>query len=70
MDALSDLWAAGVALYEMAMGRHPSEGKTLTALADHILHAQAPARQELQPRLSQRLESNAAARTQRARTVH
>jgi serine/threonine-protein kinase len=55
VDARSDLWGAGVALYEMATGRRPFEGKTSTAVADQILHAQAPVPQELQPRLSQRL---------------
>jgi len=55
VDARSDLWAAGVALYEMATGRQPFEGKTSTAVADQILHAQAPAPQELRPGLSSRL---------------
>ena len=55
VDARSDLWAAGVVLYELATGRHPFEGKTTAGLAIEILHAPAPSPQALQPKLSLRL---------------
>jgi len=55
IDARSDIWATGTALFEMATGRLPFEGKTTVALADQILHTQPASPRRLQPRLSSRL---------------
>jgi eukaryotic-like serine/threonine-protein kinase len=55
VDARSDVWAAGIVLYEMATGRLPFEGKTSPAVADQILHAQTIPPQRWQPKVSPRL---------------
>ena len=56
VDARSDLYAAGVVLYEMATGRRPFEDKLATALAENILHTPPPPPGRFKPELSTRLE--------------
>lgn len=55
-DARSDIWSAGVVLYEMAIGRRPFQEKFSAALAADIIHKQPPRPRQLRSQLSQGLE--------------
>src|SRR3990170_6102806 len=56
VDARTDIWAAGVLLYEMATGRLPFEEQIFSLLSESILHRPPPAPSQLKPGLSPRLE--------------
>ena len=45
----SDIWAAGVVLYEMATGRRPFDGATTAAVAGDILHTPVLPPRQLRP---------------------
>jgi Tol biopolymer transport system component len=57
ISSRTDIFAVGIVLYEMATGRRPFTDQFAPALANSILHEQAPKPRQLNSEISQRLES-------------
>ena len=57
VDERTDIWAAGVVLYEMAAGKRPFASELGTRLADDILHQSPPPPSEANPSVSPGLEN-------------
>ena len=56
-DARTDIWAAGVLLYEMSTGCRPFNGEHLTGLAADILHNSPMSPRSVRPEISAELEN-------------
>jgi eukaryotic-like serine/threonine-protein kinase len=56
-DCRSDIYSAGVVLYEMATGKRPFQGKAPTAISEAILHQDPVPPRQVSPTISATLES-------------
>src|SRR5262249_45458831 len=55
-DRRSDIYSAGVILYEMATGRLPYDSEVVAALIGEILHREPPSPARVNPSISARLD--------------